>query len=146
MRKISLAFAILLVTFTSWSHGASPVGKWKTIDDNTGEAKSIINIWEEDGEIFGSIESLFRKPQQNPNPLCTKCKGDLHNKPIIGLTILQNLKQDENQWTGGSVLDPENGNTYRCNIEVVENGAKLKVRGFIGVSVLGRTQYWHKAD
>ncbi len=146
MRKISLAFAILLVTFTSWSHGASPVGKWKTIDDNTGEAKSIINIWEEDGEIFGSIESLFRKPQQNPNPLCTKCKGNLRNKPIIGLTILQNLKQDENQWTGGSVLDPENGNTYRCNIEVVENGAKLKVRGFIGVSVLGRTQYWHKAD
>lgn len=146
MRKISLTFALLLVTFASWSQGASPVGKWKTIDDSTGEAKSIINIWEKDDEIFGSIESLFRKPDQNPNPLCAKCTGSLRGKPIIGLTILQNLKQDENEWKGGTVLDPENGNTYKCNIEVVENGTKLKVRGFIGVSVLGRTQYWHKAD
>ena len=146
MRKISLTLAFLFVTFASWSHGASPVGKWKTIDDSTGEAKSIINIWERDGEIFGSIESLFRNPDQNPHPLCTKCRGSLRGKPIIGLTILRNLKQDENEWKGGTVLDPENGNTYKCTIEAVEDGSKLKVRGFIGVSVLGRTQYWHKTD
>ena len=146
MMKNILTFAILLITFASWSYGTSPVGKWKTIDDNTGDARSIINIWEKDGEIFGSIESLFRKPQENPNPLCTKCKGSLKNKPVIGLTILKNLKQDDTEWNGGTILDPENGNTYKCKIEVVENGTKLKVRGFIGVSVLGRTQTWLSAE
>ena len=146
MMKNIFIFAIIIVTFASWSYGTSPVGKWKTIDDKTGEAKSIISIWEQDGEIFGSIESLFRKPNENPNPLCTKCKGNLRNKPVIGLTILKNLKQDENEWNGGTVLDPEDGNTYKCKIEVVENGTKLKVRGFIGVSLLGRTQYWHRSE
>ena len=146
MKKILFALTILFAFFASSSHGASPVGKWKTIDDSTGEAKSVINIWEKDGEIFGSIESLYRKPHQNPNPLCTKCKGSLRGKPIIGLTIMRDLKQDENEWKGGTILDPENGNTYKCTIEVMEDGAKLKVRGFIGVSVLGRTQYWHRAD
>jgi uncharacterized protein (DUF2147 family) len=144
--KSIFALIIIFVTFGSWSYGVSPVGKWKTIDDSTGEARSIINIWEKDGEIFGSIESLFRKPHENPNPLCTKCEGKLRNKPVIGLTILKNLKQDENEWNGGTVLDPENGNTYKCKIEVVENGTRLKVRGFIGVSVLGRTQHWHRAE
>ncbi len=145
MKKL-LILPILFITYAAWSYGASPVGKWKTIDDKTGEAKSIISIWEEDGKIFGVIEKLFRKPEQNPNPLCTKCKGKLRNKPIIGLTILKNLKQDDNEWNGGTVLDPEDGKTYKCKIEVVEDGTKLKVRGFIGVSVLGRTQYWHRAE
>lgn len=146
MMKNILISSILFVAFASWSYGASPLGKWKTIDDTTGEAKSIIRIWEQDGELFGSIESLFRKPNENPNPLCTKCKGDLRGKPVIGLTILKNLKQDENEWNGGTVLDPEDGKTYQCKIEVVENGSKLKVRGFIGVSLLGRTQYWLRAE
>jgi uncharacterized protein (DUF2147 family) len=146
MIKSIPTLTILFVTFVSWSYGVSPIGKWKTIDDTTGEARSIINIWEKDGEIFGSIESLFRKPHENPNPLCTKCDGDLRNKPVIGLTILRNLKQDENEWNGGTVLDPEDGNTYKCKIEVVEGGTKLKVRGFIAVSLLGRTQYWHSAE
>ncbi len=105
--KNILIFATLLITFSSWSYGISPVGKWKTIDDKTGEAKSIINIWEKDGEIFGVIEALFRNPDQNPNPLCTKCKGSLRNKPVIGLTILKNLKRDDNEWNPGTVLDPE---------------------------------------
>lgn len=145
MKNILLS-VLLFVVASSWALASSPVGKWKTIDDNTGEARSIIKIWEEDGEIFGAIEKLFRKAHENPNPRCVKCEGDLRNKPIIGLTILENLKQDGNEWTGGTILDPENGNTYKCEIEVVENGAKLKVRGYIGISALGRTQYWIRAE
>jgi len=144
--KNIFVFTTLVLFFVSWSAAESPVGKWKTIDDQTGEAKSIINIREENGEIFGTIEALFRKPEQNPNPLCTRCRGSLRNQPVIGLTILKNLKQDGGEWNGGTVLDPENGNTYRCEIEVVDGGARLKVRGFIGVSLLGRTQYWLRAE
>ena len=124
----------------------SPIGKWKTIDDETGTEKSVVNIWEKNGEIFGTIDSLFLNPEEDPNPLCTECKGKLHNKPIIGMTILNNLKKDGNEWNGGTILDPNNGKTYQCKIEVVEGGTKLKVRGFIGISLLGRTQYWLRME
>ncbi len=145
MKKIILIL-LLISAVGLYADNLSPMGKWKTIDDETGEAKSIINIWEEDGRIYGTIESLFLEPDEDPNPLADKCKGDLYNQPIIGMTILNDLKKDGKEWNGGTILDPNNGKTYKCKIEVVEDGAKLKVRGFIGVSLLGRTQYWHRIE
>ena len=145
MKKI-LIVLIILFTGSIFANDFSPIGRWKTIDDDTGEAKSIINIWQEDGKLFGKIESLFLEPDEDPNPLCDECKGELYNQPVIGMTILNNLKQDGSVWKGGTIMDPDNGKTYKCKIEVVENGAKLLVRGFIGISLLGRTQYWLKAE
>ncbi|MBI5547030.1 MAG: DUF2147 domain-containing protein [Deltaproteobacteria bacterium] len=121
---------------------SSPVGRWKTWDDNTGKAKSIITIYEESGRIFGKIEKLLDPEPGNPDPKCDKCDGDLKDKPINGMRVLWDLKKDGDEWSGGKVLDPENGKSYKCYIAVVEAGKKLKVRGYVGFSLLGRTQYW----
>lgn len=145
MKKLIILLTLIL-GIGLFGDNYSPVGKWKTIDDETGEAKSIIVINQQDGKLYGTIESLFLEPGEDPNPLCDNCKGELFNKPVIGMTILKNLSKDGKEWNGGTIMDPDNGKTYKCKIEVVENGARLKVRGFIGVSLLGRTQYWLKAE
>lgn len=125
----------------------SAVGRWKTIDDETKEAKSIVVITEVDGQLVGKIEKLFRKEGEDQNPKCDKCSGDKKDQPIIGMQILKGLKKDkgsETKWSGGEILDPKNGKTYSCKIEVIEDGKKLKLRGFIGFSLLGRTQIWER--
>ncbi|MCE9670503.1 DUF2147 domain-containing protein [Myxococcus stipitatus] len=122
-----------------------PTGRWTTIDDETKKPKSVIVIYEENGKLFGKIEKLFRDPKEDQNPVCDKCEGSLKGQPIIGMTILQNLKKDDDEWTGGSILDPANGKTYKCKIALEDGGKKLKVRGYIGMSLLGRTQHWVRA-
>ncbi|HDP80891.1 MAG TPA: DUF2147 domain-containing protein [Spirochaetes bacterium] len=124
----------------------SPVGMWKTIDDKTGEAKSFLQVWEKDGVYFGKVAKLIQKPGEDPNPKCTKCKGKLKDQPILGMTIMWGLKQNGDEYSGGNIMDPDNGQTYKCKIKVLNGGKKLEVRGFIGFSVIGRSQYWLKAD
>ena len=125
---------------------ATPVGRWTTIDDETKKPKSVVAIYEENGKLFGRIEKLFREPGEEQNPLCDKCEGDLKNKPVIGMVILRDLKKDGDEWDGGRITDPNNGKTYKCKVKVEDGGKKLKVRGFIGVSLLGRTQHWLRAE
>jgi uncharacterized protein (DUF2147 family) len=142
MKKILLA-----ITFVASMAQAqeSIVGRWKTIDDETGKPKSVVVITEKDGAIVGKIESLFREPTEDQNPKCDKCSGDKKDQLIIGMQILSGLKKDgDKKWSGGEILDPKNGKTYSCKLEIIENGQKLKLRGFIGVSLLGRTQVWQR--
>jgi uncharacterized protein (DUF2147 family) len=120
----------------------SPKGLWKTIDDKTGKAKSFIKIWIKDGKLYGKITKLINPSEEDP--LCDKCEGALHNKPVIGMTIMKGLTQDGDEWNGGRILDPESGKTYKCLIEVQNSGKRLKVRGYIGFSLLGRTQHWYR--
>ena len=122
------------------------VGRWTTIDDETGKPKSVVRIFQKDGKVYGQIEKLFRAPEEDQNPLCVECRGELKDKPIIGMTILRDLEQDDDEWTDGTVLDPANGKTYDVTISVQEGGRKLKVRGYLGISLLGRTPYWVRAD
>jgi len=96
--------------------------------------------------VFGKIESLYLEEGEDPNPLCDECIGEDKDKPVIGMIILKDLSSSGDQWKGGTILDPNNGKTYKCKIEVVEDGQKLKVRGFIGISLLGRTQYWERTN
>jgi len=117
----------------------SAVGVWKTIDDETGKEKSIIRIYERDGMLFGEVVDLLLKPDDT---LCTKCKGELHNKPVVGMTILQNMKKDGDKYSDGTILDPEKGKTYQCKLWL--EGNNLKVRGYIGF--LYRTQTWLPAS
>jgi uncharacterized protein (DUF2147 family) len=119
----------------------SPVGKWKTIDDKTKQPKSIVQVWEQGGRVYGKIVKLLR-PDADPNARCDKCTGDKKDQPIVGLVIIEGMKADGDEWSGGRILDPENGKSYKCILKV--EGSKLKVRGYIGVSALGRTQYWLK--
>jgi len=121
---------------------ASPVGRWKTVDDATGKVKSVVVIWEEKGKLYGQIEKLIDPDPQDPNPRCTHCQGEMKDKPVVGLRILWDLSKDGNQWSGGKVLDPDNGKVYKCSVAVEDGGKKLKLRGFIGISLLGRTQVW----
>ena len=125
---------------------SSPEGMWKTLDDKTGEARSVIKVWTEKGELVGRIEKLFRKPGENPNPLCDKCTGENKDKPVIGMTVMWGLKKDGDEWTGGHILDPDDGKVYSCKVELADGGKKLEVRGFIGFSLIGRTQTWVRSE
>lgn len=120
----------------------SPVGRWRTIDDATGKVNSVVVVWEQDRKLYGKIEKLVDPEPRDPDPRCTRCEGEMRDQPLVGLRILWDLRKDGNQWSGGRILDPDNGKTYRCSIVVEDGGAKLKVRGFIGLSLLGRTQHW----
>ena len=140
---------LLLIGFIGFGLNAfsqtSPVGKWKTIDDETNQPKSIIEIFEKDGFLYGKIEKLFRKTEEDQNPKCDKCSGSQKDQLIIGMQILNSLKKDSDvKWSGGEILDPNNGKTYSCKIMLTEDGKKLEVRGFIGFSLLGRTQVWNR--
>lgn len=122
--------------------GNVPLGRWRTVDDVTGKVRSVVSIWEDKGVLFGRIEELLDLDPHISTPRCVHCSGESKDKPLMGLRIIWNLSRNGNQWSGGEILDPDSGKTYRCSIELADGGKKLKVRGFIGVSLFGRTQYW----
>jgi uncharacterized protein (DUF2147 family) len=124
------------------SSGNSPVGLWKTVDDATGKVKSVVSIWAENNKLYGRVQKLVDPDPKNPNPTCEDCSGDQKGKRVVGLRILWDLRKDGEGWSGGSILDPESGKIYKCLLSVEDGGRKLKVRGYIGLSLLGRTQYW----
>lgn len=135
-------FSLFLIVCTVMSVSAQDVfGKWKTIDDETGEAKSIVEIYQENGKVYGKVVEILNPDKQDAK--CKDCPGDAAGKPILGLVILKDLKKDGSEFNGGFILDPNNGKQYKCYIEL-ENKDKLKVRGYVGFSLLGRSQYWHR--
>jgi uncharacterized protein (DUF2147 family) len=138
-----LKFSVLLMAagFVTLASANSPVGQWHTIDDSTGEIKSLVVIVEQQGQVRGRVEKLLRK-DADQNAKCEKCSDDRKNKPILGLEIIRGAKKasSKNVWEDGEILDPENGKTYGLRLTPVENGAKLEVRGSIGP--FGRTQTW----
>ena len=145
-RWLGLATLSVLFATSALAQAPSAVGRWTTIDDETKKPKSVITIYEEGGKLFGKIEKLFREPNEEQNPLCDKCEGALKNQPITGMVILRDLKKDGDEWTDGTILDPANGKTYKAKIAVQDGGKKLKVRGYIGMALLGRTQHWVRAE
>jgi uncharacterized protein (DUF2147 family) len=140
----SLSTIVLFFALTNLSVAQSVIGKWKTIDDSTGEPRSIVDVFERSGRVYGKITKLFRKPGEDPDPVCEDCETEdpRHMKKIIGMEIMEGLVRDDDEYNGGNILDPENGKVYRCKIWVEEN--QLKVRGYIGPFY--RTQSWLKAD
>lgn len=135
-----------LMSASAWAQEGSPIGLWRTIDDETGKPKSLIRISESNGELRGKIEKLFREPGEDPNPKCEKCEDARKDQPIIGMTILTGMKKDGSEYNGGQILDPANGKVYKSKMSVADGGKKLDVRGYIGVPMLGRTQTWLRAD
>ena len=120
----------------------TPVGLWKNIDDVSGKPKALIRITETNGVLEGKIEKLFRGADEEQNPVCDKCSDARKNQPIIGMTMLTGLKKDGAEYTGGEILDPNNGKVYRSKLKVADGGKKLEVRGYIGMPLLGRSQTW----
>ena len=143
----SMAFLALLLGAISTAHASdSPVGLWRTIDDKTGKEKSLVRIVEANGELRAIIEKLFREPHEEATPNCDKCPGERKNKPVVGMMIMTGLKKSGSEYDGGEILDPANGKIYRVKMWIAEGGKKLNVRGFIGVSMLGRTQIWLREE
>jgi uncharacterized protein (DUF2147 family) len=143
--RVSVAAAALIAASTALAQVDSPAGLWRTIDDKTGKERSFIRITESSGVFEGKVEKLLnRQPDDDPDGLCRKCDGERKDKPIVGMTILWGLKKDGDQFAGGEILDPKNGKVYRAKMKLVDGGRKLEVRGFIGVSLLGRSQTWQR--
>ncbi|HJW53724.1 MAG TPA: DUF2147 domain-containing protein [Burkholderiaceae bacterium] len=138
--------ATFLVSAGAWAQSTSPVGLWKNIDDQTGKPKALIRITESNGKFEGKIEKLFRAPDQEQNPVCDKCQGELKDQPILGMTILSGMKQDGDEYSGGQILDPGNGKLYKSKMSIADDGKRLNVRGYIGMPLLGRTQTWVREE
>jgi uncharacterized protein (DUF2147 family) len=144
-RFILIAAVTAFMSLHAWAD-SSPVGLWKTIDDETGKPKSLVRITESNGEFKGKVEKLFRSADQDQNPKCVKCDDANKDQPIIGMTILTGMRKEDDEYTGGRILDPNNGKVYRSKMSVIDDGKKLKLRGYIGVPMLGRTQIWLREE
>ena len=147
--------AITFVTFVFFASAqtasaapdlSSPEGYWTTIDDDTGKPKSIVRIQKTaKGHLEGHIVKVV-DPTAPKHGLCEKCKGELKNKPLKGLRIMWDLELDDDEWDDGEILDPGNGSVYDCKIKVIEDGKKLRVRGYLGLSLFGRSQVWLRRE
>lgn len=137
-------FFLLLITIafsTAQAQKKTVLGKWKSVDDQTGKQMGVVQIYEEDGKIYGKVIEITK--EEDRDKLCNNCAGEDENQPVLGLTVIRGLSKDGNEYSGGKILDPKHGKYYKCYINL-ENENKLKVRGYIGISLFGRTQYWHR--
>jgi len=132
-----------LFCFTAFAiHAAdlTPVGRWRTVDDKTGKPRSIVRIYEENGQFFGRVEESLNPATAGRK--CDKCTDDRKDQPIVGMVIIRSLKKDGEEFKGGDILDPDNGKVYSCKLRVKDHGSKLSVRGYLGASLFGRSQTW----
>ncbi|NRR32561.1 DUF2147 domain-containing protein [Oxalobacteraceae bacterium] len=143
---IAATIAASVLAAPVWAQDASPVGLWKNIDDVTGKPKALIRITESNGALQGQIEKLFRGPNEEQAPKCEKCEGARKDAPVVGLVIMSGLKKDGSEYTGGEILDPDNGKVYKSKLSLADGGKKLNVRGYIGIPMLGRSQTWVRQE
>lgn len=143
--RSALALALVASAVPAFAATNSPVGKWKTIDDKTHEVKSIVEITENGGVLEGKVLQVL-KSEHGPHPVCAECDGERKNKPIEGMTIIWGLKQDGDEWSGGQILDPAKGKIYKLTLKLEDGGKKLDVHGYIGFSLIGRSQEWVRAE
>ena len=147
MKRLFAAAVVLAGCAAAAQAQTTPVGLWKTIDDDTKAEKSLVRIVESGGVLTGKIEKLLDPSRADAK--CDKCEGANKDQPVVGMTIIHGVKQDPEEtsiWTGGEILDPNNGKTYKVRLKPIEGGKKLEVRGYIGTPFLGRTQTWIRAE
>jgi uncharacterized protein (DUF2147 family) len=120
---------------------SSPAGLWKTIDDVTGKPRALIRLLEHEGAIVGRIERIL---VGQADARCERCTDERKDQPVQGMTILTGLRRDGDRWSGGRILDPENGKTYSSQLRLLDEGRRLEMRGYIGTPMIGRTQVWHR--
>lgn len=145
IKTVVSTLALSLASLSAFAQ-MSPVGLWKTIDDDSKKEKSLVRIKESNGVFSGTIEKLL-DPDSKPDAVCEKCTDERKDKPVLGMTILRNLKQsadDKTVYDGGDIVDPNNGKVYRTRLKPVEDGKKLEMRGYIGPFY--RTQVWIRVE
>jgi len=141
MKQVLVTFVLLFAMSVAGNAQVDKiVGKWKTIDDKDGSAKSIVSVFKAtNGKYYGKIEKMFKDSEK----LCIECEGANKNQPILGMMIINNLIEKDNKLTGGTILDPKNGKVYKCNLSIEKESDKLTVRGSLDKSGwIGRSQTW----
>jgi len=133
---------------------ATPAGLWKTYSDRSGLADGLVRIVEVDGAFEGTVEKVFSPPAADPDPRCEDCPGEFKDKPVIGLKILRGLRPNRaapareggQRYSGGEILDPDDGKVYRCSAKLLDGGRTLELRGYVGIELFGRTQVWRREE
>jgi uncharacterized protein (DUF2147 family) len=118
----------------------TPAGLWKTVDDKTGKPRSIVRIYEDNGKYFGRVEASLNPERAGRR--CEKCTDARKDQLIVGMVIIRGIKKDGDEFTGGDILDPDNGKIYHCKLKLKDQGTKLEVRGYLGATLFGRSQTW----
>jgi len=139
--NVKLIFGLFLMLSAKLSAQQTAVDKWITVDDKTGKQKSVVELYKEDGKLYGKIVYLFPREGREPDPKCDKCTDDRKGKPLVGLQIVRDLEWNGKEWEGGTIVDPENGKVYDLKLWVNSANSKyLNVRGYLGPFY--RTQTW----
>lgn len=147
----ALIVAIAAVAFSAQAYAAtnmnSAIGYWKTVDDKSGQILSVVEIYPGGDSLHGKIVKIYPVLGQKTTDICVKCRGDAQNKPMLGLQILWGMVPvSANTWAKGRVLDPKSGSIYSGSMKLIDNGEKLRLRGFIGISMFGRSETWIRTE
>lgn len=143
MNKSTMCVLTLLFSLVFYAQNKNIIGKWNTIHEETGKIISVVEIYEMNNKIYGKVCEISNPKSRNL--LCKNCLGEDKDKPILGMTVIKGLQKNENEYSDGEILDPNSGNLYQCYISLIHPD-KLKVRGYIGISLFGRTQYWERVN
>jgi uncharacterized protein (DUF2147 family) len=141
--KYGLSLVVALCSASAFAQ--SPVGLWRTIDDATGKEKALVRVSETGGVFSAKIEKLLA-PDAKPDAKCDQCTDSRKDQPVVGLTIMRNVKKNDNVYDGGDILDANNGKVYRVKLTLASDNKKMEVRGFIGMPMLGRSQSWQRVE
>ena len=147
--RFAIATSLLCGAGAALAANVTPVGTWKTIDDESGQAKSIVQITDNNGELQAHIVKLINRTPEDiardgQVAMCKKCGGERKDKPVEGMNIMWGVHKDDDVWDGGKILDPKAGKVYKVKRARREGGQKLNVRGYIGFSWVGRSQVWER--
>lgn len=148
VRAFAAALLLLSSALLRAADAPTPAGLWQQIDDHSGKVRTLVQIDETAGVLRGRIEKLFPNLGEDPSPRCVKCSGARKDQPVVGLVFLTGLKRESDSslvWTDGEILDPESGSVYRSKVTLSPDGQTLNVRGYIGISLIGRSQTWKRA-
>jgi uncharacterized protein (DUF2147 family) len=139
--KTTTVTVIFLAALDAVAQSAAPAGLWQTVNER-GEREALVRIVEVAGELRGNVVEVYSPPAPSGQPLCEACSGALRNQPIVGMEILRGLRWDGERYSGGEILDPDEGRAYRCTLRLLQGGERLEVRGYVGISLFGRSQVW----
>jgi uncharacterized protein (DUF2147 family) len=143
IRTLPFLLCLSALTLRAADPAPTPAGRWRTFDDKTGKPKAIVVLYEEKALLFGRVETLV---DPDAVKICDKCTDERKGQPVTGMVVIRKMKKDGDEYTGGDILDPKNGSVYRCKMRLIDHGRKLSVRGYLGLSLFGRSQTWLRDD
>jgi uncharacterized protein (DUF2147 family) len=147
LQKLVVMSAIIMLGATSVSLRAaepSAVGLWEQVDEKSGKPESWFKITERNGAYEGNIVKIFFKPGEDENWVCDKCEGAERGRPVLGLALIKGMQRSGSSYENGTIMDPRDGSVYRALMKLSPDGQKLEVRGYLGISLFGRSQVWNR--